>query len=112
MTGIQVDWYTGADWCDWYTGGLVYLIHWYTGGLVYWYFMKHFSFVINSNFVYIFIIIVQFLFILCRYDFSLFIEAPLLSILFITLSLFNFVYQRSRFCFLCLYLVTPMPPWR
>ena len=43
MTGIQVDWYTDAYWCDWYTVGLVYLILWYTGGLVYWYSVNHFS---------------------------------------------------------------------
>ena len=36
MTGIQIGWYTDAFWCDWYTGGLVYLyadiqVDWYTG---------------------------------------------------------------------------------
>ena len=39
VTGIQVDWYTDAFWCDWYTGGLVYQytgiqVDWYTNTLV------------------------------------------------------------------------------
>ena len=37
-TGIQVDWYTDACWCDWYTVGLVYFntpVYRWTGILVF-----------------------------------------------------------------------------
>ena len=53
MTGIQVDWYTDACWCDWYTVRLVYLILRYTGGLVYWYFCEPLFTLPLINFVHI-----------------------------------------------------------
>ena len=50
-TGIPVDWYTDAFWCDWYTNTLVYR---WTGILV---FLKKFYFVINLFCSYTWVII-------------------------------------------------------
>ena len=62
MTGTQIDWCTDAFWCDWYTGGLVYLytdmqVDWYTG-----IFVKHFHSVINLILFIYFVIISSFVY--------------------------------------------------
>ena len=82
MTGIQVDWYTDAYWCDWYTGGLVYLTLRYTGGLVYWCSCETLFTLLLIDFVHILLLSIP-SFIACLSLTFLFIKASSFSNLFI-----------------------------